>query len=93
MNEVALITVTYKGKELTKLAFIDKDTGESFVRTVTSLLTEQAKKDFSFTYFATLTVYTPESILGECAEFAAGKIKPTNTVLNMINIIDAAEQN
>lgn len=24
MNEVALITVTYKGKELTKLAFIDK---------------------------------------------------------------------
>lgn len=84
--------VTYKGKELTKLAFIDKDTGESFVRTVTALLTEQAEKDFSFKG-ETLTVYTPESILGECTEFAAGKIKPTNTVLNMINIIDAAEQN
>lgn len=41
----------------------------------------------------TLTVYTPESIFGECAEFAAGRIKPTNTVLNMINIINAVEQN
>ena len=45
MNEVALITVTYKGKELTKLAFINKATGNSFVRAVTSLLTEQVKKD------------------------------------------------
>lgn len=45
MNEVALITVTYKGKELTKLALINKATGNSFVRAVTSLLTEQVKKD------------------------------------------------
>lgn len=47
MNEVALITVTYKGKELTKLAFINKATGNSFVRAVTSLLTEQVKKRYN----------------------------------------------
>ena len=87
MNEVALITVTYKGKELTKLAFIDKNTGEAFVETIMSFLTEEAKKNFSFTG-ETLTVYTPKSILGECAGFAAGEIKPANTILNMIIVFN-----